>query len=104
MSTDDDSGSNTKRPMRLATLYLVLADGGLTTAATLAEATGASVRTVYRDVERLRGVGLEIEGTSRLGYRLLGNPQLTPLFLTRSERAALVAVAPAGLKAKLRRL
>ena len=104
MSSDDDSGSNTSRPMRLATLYLVLADGGLHTSAALGEATGASRRTVYRDVERLRGVGLDIEGTSRLGYRLLEVPELSPLFLTRSERAALVAVAPSGLKAKLRSL
>ena len=104
MSSEDDSGSNTARPMRLATIYLVLADGGLHTASTLAEASGAGKRTVYRDIERLRGVGLELEGTSRLGYRLLEIPELTPLFLTRSERAALVAVAPAGLKAKLRGL
>ncbi|MSP95631.1 MAG: HTH domain-containing protein [Betaproteobacteria bacterium] len=90
--------------MRLATLYLVLVDGGQHTAAMLAEATGAGMRTVYRDIDRLRAVGLEIEGTSRLGYRLTEFPELTPLFLTRSERAALVAVAPAALKAKLRRL
>ena len=55
--------------MRLASIYLVLADGGLHTAATLAEATGAGMRTVYRDIERLRAVGLAIEGTSRLGFQ-----------------------------------
>jgi predicted DNA-binding transcriptional regulator YafY len=104
VSSDDDSGSNTERPMRLATLYLMLADEGLHTASALGEATGASKRTVYRDIDRLRGAGLEIEGTSRLGYRLLEVPELSPLFRTRAERAALVAVAPAGLKAKLRGL
>jgi predicted DNA-binding transcriptional regulator YafY len=104
MSSEDDSGSNTDRPMRLASLYLMLADGELHTALALGEATGASRRTVYRDVERLRAAGLEIEGTSRLGYRLLELPELSPLFLTRAERAELVAVAPAGLKAKLRGL
>jgi predicted DNA-binding transcriptional regulator YafY len=104
MSTEDDSGTNTERPMRLATLYLVLAEGGLCTASALGDATGASLRTVYRDIERLRAAGLEIEGTPRQGYRLLAAPQLTPLFLTRAERAELVAVAPAGLKAKLRGL
>ncbi len=90
--------------MRLATLYLVLADGGLHTAAALAAATGAAVRTVYRDVGQLRATGLDVEGTPRLGYRLAEVPELTPLFLTRAERAALLAVAPAGLKAKLRGL
>ncbi len=46
----------------------------------------------------------DIRGTPRLGYELMETPQLRPLFLTRAERAALVAVAPAALKAKLRRL
>ena len=90
--------------MRLATIYLILADGEVQTASALAEATGAGKRTVYRDVERLRAAGLAIEGTTRLGYSLQEVPELAPLFLSKAERAALVAVAPAGLKAKLRRL
>ncbi len=104
MSSEEDSGSNGPRPVRLAMLYRMLVDGGLHTAVSLGEATGASKSTVYRDVARLREAGLEIEGTTRLGYRLPRVPELSPLFLTRSERAALVAVAPAGLRAKLRAL
>lgn len=104
MASNDESGSNTPRPMRLATIYLMLADGETCTAEALAEATGAGKRTVYRDIERLRSAGLEIQGTTRLGYELTQTPELTPVFLTRAERSALVAVAPAGLKAKLRRL
>lgn len=90
--------------MRLMLIYMELSGGVTRTAATLAEATGAGKRTVYRDIDRLRAVGLQIEGTTRQGYRLLETPELTPLFLTRAERTALVAVAPAALKAKLRGL
>jgi predicted DNA-binding transcriptional regulator YafY len=104
MNIEDETGSNSRRAMRLGTIYLELADGGVRTAAELADLTGAGLRTVYRDIERLRAVGLSISGTTRLGYQLLGVPQLAPLFLTRAERAALVAVAPAALKAKLRSL
>ena len=104
MASDDENGSNTARPMRLATIYLMLADGDILTASMLAEATGAGKRTIYRDIERLREAGLEIEGTTRMGYTLAEIPALSPLFLTRAERTALVAVAPSGLKAKLRGL
>jgi len=104
MASVDEYGSNTARPMRLATIYLMLADGIVQTADALSEATGAGRRTIYRDIERLRAAGLSIEGTTRYGYTLAGVPELAPLFLTRSERSALVAAAPAGLKAKLRAL
>lgn len=104
MASSDEYGSITSRSMRLASIYMILADGMSQSASALAEATGAGKRTVYRDIERLRAAGLEIEGTPRLGFTLAETPQLSPLFLTRAERTALVAVAPAGLKAKLRGL
>lgn len=104
MASAEEYGSNTERPMRLATIYLMLADGVVQTADALAEATGAGRRTIYRDIERLRAAGLSIEGTPRYGYTLAAVPELAPLFLSKAERAALVAVAPAGLKAKLRAL
>lgn len=104
MSLTSENGSNHMRPMRLVMLYLMLADGGRHTAAALAEATGAGRRTVYRDIERLRAAGLKVEGTSRLGYRLLEFPELAPLFLTRAERTTLIGLAPAALKTKLRGL
>ncbi len=90
--------------MRLAMIYLMLADGFSQTAEALSEATGAGKRTIYRDIERLRAAGLEVTGTPRLGYTLESAPELTPLFLTKAERSALVAVAPSGLKARLRAL
>ena len=104
MASDEESGSITSRPMRLASIYMRLADGVAQTAAELSEATGAGKRTIYRDIERLRAAGLAIEGTTRLGYTLDEEPELTPLFLTKAERAALVSVAPAGVKVKLKRL
>jgi predicted DNA-binding transcriptional regulator YafY len=104
MASTEENGSITSRPMRLASLYLVLADGVAVTAEALAETTGAGVRTIYRDIDRLRAAGLPVEGTRRMGYTLMKEPELTPLFLTKAERAALVAVAPAALKAKLRGL
>src|SRR4051812_11179227 len=97
-------GSNVTRPMRLATLYMALTDGATWTAASPAEAIGASKRTVYRCIEQLRASGLEIEGSSHIGYSLDGVPELRPLFLTSAERAALVAVAPTALKGKLKQL
>src|SRR5437868_14793147 len=102
MASTEENGSITSRPMRLASIYLRLADGIAVTAEALAETTGAGLRTIYRDIDRLRAAGLPIEGTRRMGYTLGAAPELTPLFLSRAERTALVAVAPAGLKVKLR--
>jgi len=104
MASAEENGSITSRPMRLASIYLMLADGIAVTAEALVEATGAGLRTIYRDIDRLRAAGLPIDGTRRMGYTLAGAPELTPLFLTKAESSALVASAPAGLKAKLRGL
>ena len=104
MALAEENGSITSRPMRLAGIYLMLADGIAVTAEELAQTTGAGLRTIYRDIDRLRAAGLGIEGTRRLGYTLGAAPELTPLFLSKAERTALVAVAPAALKAKLRGL
>ena len=104
MATAEEYGSITSRPMRLTMIYLMLADGLAHTAEALSEATGAGKRTIYRDIEQLRSAGMSVEGTPRLGYTLEESPELAPLFLTKAERTALVAVAPAGVKAKLRAL
>lgn len=104
MASNRESGSITARPARLANLYLILADGYAQTAQALADATGAGKRTIYRDIEKLRSAGLEIQGTPKLGYELMKVPELTPLFLTKAERTALAAVAPAAMRAKLRGL
>ena len=79
------------RSERLTQLYLELAGGNTVTANALAEALGVSKPTVHRDIERLRGAGLSIRGTTNVGYSLGDAPEVPPLLLTREELLALVA-------------
>jgi predicted DNA-binding transcriptional regulator YafY len=60
------------------------------TAARLAEETGVSVRTLYRDIEGLRAGGARIEGEAGFGYTLAEDPALPPQMFTRLEVEALV--------------
>lgn len=83
------------RSERLTQLYLELAGGSTITASALAETLGVSKPTVHRDIERLRGAGLPIRGTTNVGYSLGDAPEVPPLLLTREELTALVA----GVKA-----
>lgn len=78
---------------RLFCIYLELLPGERVTAADLAEAAGASERTVYRDIERLVNAGLSIQGAPGIGYRLLEPPEFAPLLLSLPEMRALVAGA-----------
>ncbi|MGD9919581.1 MAG: helix-turn-helix transcriptional regulator [Paenirhodobacter sp.] len=59
------------------------------TAARLAEETGVSERTLYRDIEALRAGGARIEGEAGYGYTLAEDPALPPQNLTRLEIEAL---------------
>ncbi|MAA99340.1 MAG: transcriptional regulator [Stappia sp.] len=82
---------------------LLLLSGGQRSAAELAERFQVSVRTIYRDVDRLLALGIPVEaerGTDG-GYRLARDFLQPPVALTRSETAALlVALALArGLNA-----
>ncbi len=97
-------GSNFPVPLRPLLVYLMLGEEAYVSAAQLAESLGMGQRSIYRHIERLRAAGLEVEGSTRLGYRLGARPQLGPLFLSRTERAALVAASSGALKAKLRAL
>jgi predicted DNA-binding transcriptional regulator YafY len=56
----------------------------------LAEEEGVSVRTIYRDVQTLVGLGAPIEGEAGLGYVLRAGFFLPPLMFTASELEALV--------------
>lgn len=56
----------------------------------LAEQEGVSVRTIYRDVQTLIGLGAPIEGEAGLGYVLRSGYFLPPLMFTSSELEALV--------------
>jgi predicted DNA-binding transcriptional regulator YafY len=60
------------------------------TAARLAEETGVSPRSVYRDIDALRAAGARIDGERGYGYRLLEDGALPPQVLDRIEIEALV--------------
>lgn len=60
------------------------------TAARLAEETGVSNRTLYRDIAALRAGGALIDGEAGLGYTLTEDPALPPQMFTRLEVEALV--------------
>lgn len=60
------------------------------TAARLAEETGVSERTLYRDIQALRAAGAVIDGETGAGYTLTEDPALPPQMFTRLEVEALV--------------
>jgi predicted DNA-binding transcriptional regulator YafY len=60
------------------------------TAARLAEETGVSERTLYRDIGALRAAGALIDGAAGAGYTLTEDPALPPQMFTRLEVEALV--------------
>lgn len=60
------------------------------TAAALASELGVSVRTIYRDVEALAGLGAPVDGEAGLGYLLRKGFFLPPLMFTEDEIEALV--------------
>jgi len=60
------------------------------TAARLAEETGVSLRSLYRDIDSLRLAGARIEGERGYGYRLVEDYALPPQTFDRTEIEALV--------------
>jgi predicted DNA-binding transcriptional regulator YafY len=58
--------------------------------AVLAEATGVSLRTLYRDIETLNAEGAHIDGEAGLGYVLRPGFMLPPLMFSEEEIEALV--------------
>lgn len=60
------------------------------TAERLAQETGVSVRSIYRDVESLRAAGAEIGGERGFGYCLIEDGTLPPQMFNRIEIEALV--------------
>jgi predicted DNA-binding transcriptional regulator YafY len=60
------------------------------TAAQLAEEQGVSVRTLYRDVQTLIGLGAPIDGEAGIGYMLKAGFFLPPLMFSAEELEALV--------------
>ena len=60
------------------------------TALQLAEATGVSPRTLYRDIDTLRELGAVIDGEAGFGYTLIEDAHLPPLGFKDDELEALV--------------
>ena len=60
------------------------------TASGLAESLGVTPRTVYRDIEALRGLGAVIDGAAGFGYTLVEDASLPPLSFDSDELEALV--------------
>lgn len=58
--------------------------------AVLAEATGVSLRTLYRDIELLKAEGAQIDGEAGIGYVLRPGFLLPPLMFSEDEIEALV--------------
>ncbi|KRQ02461.1 helix-turn-helix transcriptional regulator [Bradyrhizobium manausense] len=56
----------------------------------LAEELGVSLRTIYRDIETLKGQGAHIDGEAGLGYVLRPGFMLPPLMFSEEEIEALV--------------
>lgn len=93
------------RSSRLIALFEALREatreGGVATAQELAERTGVSLRTLYRDLDRLRATGVVIEGKSGVGLSL-GHGAKVPASLIAREAPwfeARVRVSAAGLRA-----
>lgn len=59
------------------------------TAARLADETGVSLRSLYRDIDSLRAAGARIDGERGYGYRLIEDYALPPQTLDRAEIEAL---------------
>jgi predicted DNA-binding transcriptional regulator YafY len=60
------------------------------TAAQLAQEQGVSVRTLYRDVQTLQGLGAPVDGEAGVGYLLRPGFFLPPLAFTAAELEALI--------------
>lgn len=60
------------------------------TASALVAETGVSLRTIYRDIDALRGLGAVIDGEAGFGYTLIEDAALPPLAFADDELEALV--------------
>lgn len=78
-----------KRSNRLMELIQILRDGRFHRAEDIAQKTGMSLRTVYRDMHTLAASGIPVEGLRGLGYQITAPVTLPPLNLTMAELEAL---------------
>ena len=89
-----------KRTDRLRQLIRILRDGDVHRAVDIAEKTGVTVRTVYRDMETLMASGVPMVGSRGTGYRITAPITLPAMNLSMAELEALhpglMAVAQSG--------
>jgi len=78
-----------RRADRLFQIILILQDGKVRTARSMAEKLEVSERTIYRDIGDLIGSGIPIDGEAGVGYLLRDEYQLPPLMFTPDELKAL---------------
>lgn len=88
------------RSNRLSRITTLLQDGRVHRAEDLAAQFGVSLRTIYRDMARLKNSGVPLQGTPGDGYRATAETTLPPLNLTGAElevfRLGLTVVSDAG--------
>jgi len=78
---------------RALAILLLMSGRKLVSATTLAERFGVSLRTIYRDIDRLNALGVPVEAArgAEGGYRLAKGYLQPPVALNRNETAALLA-------------
>ncbi|TDL48564.1 YafY family transcriptional regulator [Paenibacillus dendritiformis] len=83
------------RVERLLSMLLIIAQRGKVTGQELAEHFEVSLRTIYRDIDKLGEAGVPIAalGGPGGGYYLMENYQVSNLFLNEGEAATFLAVA-----------
>lgn len=79
-----------KRSERLLLLMQALRRRRPVAGAVLAQETGVSLRSLYRDIDALRAMGAAIDGEAGLGFQLRADTFLPPLMFTDEEVEALV--------------
>lgn len=77
------------RTDRLFDILSLLRDGNLYRASDIADRFGVSVRTIYRDMDRLIASGVPVQGSRGSGYKAADMIALPPLSLTPAELDAL---------------
>ncbi|MFV0512929.1 MAG: helix-turn-helix transcriptional regulator [Jhaorihella sp.] len=78
-----------RRADRLFAIITILRDGRPHRAQDIAARLNVSVRSIYRDMERLAAAGVPVDGTRGTGYRVRDTVALPPLSLTEAELQAL---------------
>ncbi len=78
-----------RRTDRLMQLVTLLRDGKLHKGEDLAAALDVSLRTIYRDMDKLAASGVPVEGERGVGYHITSQITLPPINMTMDELEAL---------------